>query len=156
VPRCRASREAARVLLCASGGAGAPSLAPERRVRCVAAAAVVCRFFARQPVTLAARTPALGCVGGVVEAVLARRGAKNRGWFYRAVQRQEEAAKVKTARCVCEASERARGRVEACGVRPTSASPLWRRARLRRARRQSRRLAVSGVCVVQPAISRAT
>jgi hypothetical protein len=51
------------------------------------------RAFARVPVvTLAPRVPAPGVAGGAVEPLLTRRGAKNRGWFFRAVETQKEAA----------------------------------------------------------------
>ncbi len=50
-------------------------------------------MFARIPVvTTASRSAVLGAVGGCVEPVLARKGAKNRGWFFRAVEAQKAAA----------------------------------------------------------------
>jgi hypothetical protein len=54
------------------------------------------RFFARIPVVVtAARSSPAGAFGGVLEAVLTRKGSKNYNWYYRALeQRKVDAAAV--------------------------------------------------------------
>ncbi len=72
----------------------------------------VSRVFARIPLmATTARSPVLGVMDGCVEPLMSRKGAKNRGWFYRAVEAQKAAAANKRideygliARCFCAAS----------------------------------------------------